>query len=79
MLKADASHKSSGCTPSPRARAITLLSLMPSPSKIGKKSSPADLVVLTTGKATVNREEQEKVFDFCLPISMLRNAPSGLP
>src|SRR5580692_12308068 len=38
-------------------------------SKIGKKSSPADLAVLTTGKASVKRDEKGKFFDLCLPIS----------
>jgi hypothetical protein len=38
-------------------------------SKIGKKSSAADLAVLTTGKATVKRDEKGKFFDLCLPIS----------
>jgi DNA-binding beta-propeller fold protein YncE len=38
-------------------------------SKIGKKSSPADLAVLTTGRPTVKRDEKGKFFDLCLPIS----------
>ena len=39
------------------------------PSKIGKKSSAADLAVLTTGKATVKNDDRGKFFDLCLPIS----------
>jgi hypothetical protein len=39
------------------------------PSKIGKPSSDADLVVLHTSKPTVKRDEKGKFFDLCLPIS----------
>ncbi len=39
------------------------------PSKIGKKSSAADLTVLTSGKATVKKDDRGKFFDLCLPIS----------
>ena len=35
-------------------------------SKIGKKSSAADLTVVRTGKATVKRDEAGKFFDLCL-------------
>src|ERR1700691_1794850 len=38
-------------------------------SKIGKKSSAADLTVGHTGKATVKRDEAGKFFDLCLPIA----------
>lgn len=38
-------------------------------SKIGKKSSTADLTVVTTGKPTVKRDEAGKFFDLCLPIA----------
>jgi DNA-binding beta-propeller fold protein YncE len=38
-------------------------------SKIGKKSSAADLTVIQTGKATVKRVEAGKFFDLCLPIA----------
>lgn len=39
------------------------------PSKIGKKSSLADLAVLSSGKATVKNDDRGKLFDLCLPIS----------
>ncbi len=39
------------------------------PSKIGKKSSAADLAVLTSGKAAVKNDDRGKFFDLCLPIS----------
>lgn len=39
------------------------------PSKIGKKSSPADLSVLTSGKPRVERNDKGKFFDLCLPIA----------
>ena len=39
------------------------------PSKIGKKSSAPDLAVLSSGKASVKRDETGKFFDLCLPIS----------
>jgi DNA-binding beta-propeller fold protein YncE len=47
-------------------------------SKIGKKSSPADLAVLTTGKATVKRDEKGRFFDLCLPISDASKRPIGI-
>src|ERR1700678_10588 len=39
------------------------------PSKIGKKSSPADLSVLTSGNPQVARNDKGKFFDLCLPIA----------
>jgi hypothetical protein len=39
------------------------------PSKIGKKSSDADLSVLTSGKPSVTKDERGQYFDLCLPIS----------
>ena len=39
------------------------------PSKIGKKSSDADLGVLHAGKPTVKRDDKGRFFDLCLPIS----------
>jgi hypothetical protein len=47
-------------------------------SKIGKKSSPADLTVLQTGKATVKRDEPGKFFDLCLPIADSAGRPIGM-
>jgi DNA-binding beta-propeller fold protein YncE len=47
-------------------------------SKIGKKSSPADLAVLSTGRATVKRDEKGKFFDLCLPISDASKRPIGI-
>jgi DNA-binding beta-propeller fold protein YncE len=46
-------------------------------SKIGKKSSPADLAVLASGKASVKRDEAGKFFDLCLPISDAAGRPIG--
>ena len=48
------------------------------PSKIGKKSSAADLTVLTTGKATVKSDDRGKFFDLCLPISDSAGRPIGI-
>src|SRR5580700_4748445 len=48
------------------------------PSKIGKKSSAADLAVLQTGKATVKRDEAGKFFDLCLPIADSAGHPIGM-
>jgi hypothetical protein len=39
------------------------------PSKIGKKSSASDLVVLRSGQPTVKNNDHGKFFDLCLPIS----------
>jgi DNA-binding beta-propeller fold protein YncE len=39
------------------------------PSKIGKKSSAADLTVIHSGQATVKKDERGKFFDLCLPLS----------
>jgi DNA-binding beta-propeller fold protein YncE len=50
----------------------------PITSKIGKKSSPADLSVLTTGKPTVKRDDKGKFFDLCLPISDTAGTPLGI-
>jgi DNA-binding beta-propeller fold protein YncE len=47
-------------------------------SKIGKKSSAADLMVLQTGKATVKRDEAGKFFDLCLPIADSAGRPIGI-
>src|SRR5579863_747658 len=47
-------------------------------SKIGKKSSAADLAVLQTGKATVKRDEAGQFFDLCLPISDSAGHPIGM-
>jgi DNA-binding beta-propeller fold protein YncE len=41
----------------------------PIASKIGKRSSPGDLSVLTSGKPTVKPDDKGKFFDLCLPIS----------
>jgi hypothetical protein len=41
----------------------------PIASKIGKRSSPADLSVLTFGKPTVKPDDKGKFFDLCLPLS----------
>jgi DNA-binding beta-propeller fold protein YncE len=49
----------------------------PITSKIGKKSSAADLSVLATGKPTVNPNDKEKFFDLCLPISDAAGTPLG--
>src|ERR1700733_9840318 len=38
-------------------------------SKIGKKSSAGDLVVVQNGKPTVKRDEAGKFYDLCLPIA----------
>ncbi len=48
------------------------------PSKIGKKSSAADLSVLTSGKPTVKRDDRGKFFDLCLPISDAAGNPLGI-
>jgi len=47
-------------------------------SKIGKKSSAADLTVVTTGKATVKRDEAGRFFDLCLPIADSSGRPIGI-
>ncbi len=47
-------------------------------SKIGKKSSAADLTVLQTGKATVKRDDAGKFFDLCLPIADSSGRPVGM-
>ena len=47
-------------------------------SKIGKKSSAADLTVVRTGKATVKRDEAGKFFDLCLPIADSSARPIGI-
>lgn len=47
-------------------------------SKIGKKSSAADLTVVHTGKATVKRDEPGKFFDLCLPIADSSGRPIGI-
>src|SRR5580700_6246438 len=47
-------------------------------SKIGKKSSAADLTVVHTGKATVKRDEAGKFFDLCLPIADSAGRPIGI-
>ena len=39
------------------------------PSKIGKKSSPADLEHLAAGKALALRIDKDKIFDLMLPIT----------
>jgi hypothetical protein len=47
-------------------------------SKIGKKSSAADLTVVTSGKPTVKRDEPGKFFDLCLPMSDASGRPFGI-
>jgi hypothetical protein len=47
-------------------------------SKIGKKSSSADLTVMQTGKATIQRDEAGKFFDLCLPIADSAGRPIGM-
>jgi len=49
----------------------------PITSKIGKKSSAADLSVLSSGKPTVQRNDKGKFFDLCLPISDAAGSPLG--
>lgn len=39
------------------------------PSKIGKKSSAADLAVIHSGQPTVKKDDRGKFFDLCLPLS----------
>jgi len=48
------------------------------PSKIGKKSSNADLEVLQSGKPTVQKNDRGKFFDLCLPLSDAAARPVGL-
>ena len=48
------------------------------PSKNGKKSSAADLTVLTSGKPTVERNDKGKFFDLCLPISDVAGRSIGI-
>src|SRR5258708_11577480 len=50
----------------------------PITSKIGKRSSAADLSVLTSGKPTVNPDEKGKFFDLCLPIADAAGTPLGI-
>src|ERR1700692_1696706 len=49
----------------------------PITSKIGKRSSAADLSVLTSGKPAVKSDEKGKFFDLCLPISDAAGTPLG--
>ena len=48
------------------------------PSKIGKKSSAADLTVLTSGKPKVERNDKGGFFDLCLPIADASNRSLGI-
>ena len=48
------------------------------PSKIGKKSSEGDLVVVKTGKPTVKNNDKGKFFDLALPVSDAAGKPIGL-
>src|SRR6201998_4147014 len=48
------------------------------PSKIGKKSSANDLVVVQTSKATVKKDEAGKFFDLALPMADVSGKPFGL-
>jgi hypothetical protein len=50
----------------------------PITSKIGKKSSEADLSVLTSGKPTVEPNEKGQFYDLCLPISDAAGRPLGI-
>jgi DNA-binding beta-propeller fold protein YncE len=50
----------------------------PITSKIGKKSSQADLAVLSSGKPAVKSDEKGKFFDLCLPISDAAGTPLGI-
>jgi DNA-binding beta-propeller fold protein YncE len=50
----------------------------PISSKIGKRSSEADLSVLTSGKPTVKRNDKDRFFDLCLPISDATGIPLGV-
>ena len=47
-------------------------------SKVGKKSSDADLAVVQSGKATVQSNERGKFFDLCLPISSANGQRIGI-
>ena len=48
------------------------------PSKIGKKSSDADLVVVKSGKPTVKANEKGKFFDLCLPFDDAKGVRIGI-
>ena len=50
----------------------------PITSKIGKKSSEADLSVLNSGKPVVERNEKGQFYDLCLPISDAAGHPLGM-
>ena len=50
----------------------------PITSKIGKRSSPADLSVLTSGKPTVKPDDKGRFFDLCLPMSDAAGTPLGI-
>jgi DNA-binding beta-propeller fold protein YncE len=50
----------------------------PITSKIGKRSSAADLSVLTSGKSTVKPDDKGKFFDLCLPIADAAGTPLGI-
>src|SRR5258708_1475511 len=48
------------------------------PSKVGKKSSAADLAVVNSGKSVVQRNEKGAFFDLCLPMSRQDGKPIGI-
>jgi hypothetical protein len=48
------------------------------PSKIGKKSSAADLTVITSGKPTVKAVDAGKFFDLGLPVADWTGKPIGM-
>src|SRR5262245_3218262 len=48
------------------------------PSKIGKKSSDADLVVVKSGKPTVKANEKGKFLDLCLPFDDAKGVRIGI-
>ncbi|MBO0723195.1 MAG: hypothetical protein J2P41_20395, partial [Blastocatellia bacterium] len=48
------------------------------PSKIGKKSSDADLAVVKSGKPTVKTNEKGKFFDLCLPFDDAKGIRLGI-
>ncbi|HXA50134.1 MAG TPA: hypothetical protein VNV86_07520 [Candidatus Acidoferrum sp.] len=48
------------------------------PSKVGKKSSAADLAVVKSGKSVVQRNDKGAFFDLCLPMSRQDGKPIGI-
>jgi hypothetical protein len=48
------------------------------PSKVGKKSSDADLVVVKSGQPTVKKDDRGKFFDLCLPLADAKGRLIGI-